>query len=45
MKQSFREYMNKEHLINRWMVLIIAMVGAITGAFLMFFFALMGLLA
>lgn len=40
---SLREYMNEEKLVNRWIVLIIGLVGVFIGAILMYMIALLGL--
>lgn len=43
--QSFKEYMQEKRLISRFMILIVGLLGALSGAILMFIFALLGLLS
>ena len=45
MDASLKEFMSEKKIVNRWTILISALVGAFAGAVLMFMVALMGLLS
>jgi len=41
----FKDYMNEQRLLKRWVILVVALIGGLVGAILMFLFALLGLFA
>ena len=45
MTKSLTEYMEEKKLVNRWLILSVALVGAFAGAVLMFIFMIAGLFA
>lgn len=43
MGQTFKEFMNEEKPVNRWLILQVGLIGAFAGACVMLMFALLGL--
>lgn len=41
---NLKEYMNEKRMLNRWLVLLVALSGAFAGVVLMFMFVLAGML-
>lgn len=40
---DFKEFMAEEKPVNRWLILLVGLIGAFAGAILMFMFALLGM--